>query len=363
MQQEIESDVIVDQNVDESEILSLQESALNDLLSEIVESETELAIKIYSQPGSGHEKLHYLFCAAPGDYSYSDLLERIKEEYGPGHYRIHVRDKEGLKANHAVTIGAPKKNYESEKANNEMNAMLQQMLANNQKMIESMASTIGNIRATQADPMEQQMKFLQQMAMIKEMFVDSSQKREADPLETLKAFTEFQREIDVSKENANSNDVMLSLVEKFLPKIAEMGEKEQAIKASQVASLANARKANPSTVRANTSHSKGADMMKSHLVFLTNMAKKGVHPEPYAHVLLDNTDYEQVPMLKQLLMTPNFVNELSAMHPPAKEHVQWFTDLGEIVLELMKEEEEQAVNDSPSVQGDSGDQVAVTPKQ
>jgi hypothetical protein len=328
---------------DSSDELTAQELSLECLLGELTDSSINSNVKVFLQPGNGREKLSYLFCCAPDDYSYSELLEKIKTEYGPGNYRIHVRSKTELLANHSVSIGSPKNFFIQSAQKNEMSEALQKIIESQQMMMSALTNAMSKSQHAAVDPLAVQNQLLQQMQIFKNFF--AAEKNNAnDPMQMLKIFLEFKNEIDLKKENANTNDVLISLMNNFLPQITELSKREQELDAQKISQLAQTKKTTSALPSASASHSTEAapagaeNPLRQHLIFLDAMAKKGAHPEPYAHLLLDNTPYEQLDFLLALLKKPNFIDDLAKLHPAVLQNKKWFSDLAELTLQLIDDD-------------------------
>lgn len=315
-----------------------KDEAIKNLLIELG-SDTSSSINVYStRPGT--RKLEYLFCCDTGEYDYGQIMERLKQEYGAGEYRVQVRSANKLVANHPVWVGESK--TPEKEGSNDLDGIKQtlQSLAESQKIL--MDAMINN-NQKQVDPITMQQQLLKQMLTMKEFLgvgqVHQSPPPQADPLKTLKDYVEFKSVLDGvigGEKDNNTNDVLVSLINNVLPQLGEMSKAEQEI------NLINARnKAKNIQQIGAKKEVKSGNPMQGHLMFLTNMAAKNVDVEAYSNIILDQTSDEQWLELKRFLSNPDAVQELIAMHPPVAQYQEWFENLRQTTLAMMVEEEKE----------------------
>src|SRR3990172_8200056 len=139
-----------------------EELAFEKFRTEFTESEDYAKLTVYRQPTGpggkpGQKKLAFLFEAGIDEYSFSQLLSKLRDEYGTGTYRIQSRDAAGtLQFNRAVEIEATKRSTASREpeSTTELLRTMQEMMAAQQERTEAMLARLSPRNSVPAvDPM------------------------------------------------------------------------------------------------------------------------------------------------------------------------------------------------------------------
>ena len=83
--------------------VSIEDLAFGEYVKRLDEKD-RYSFKVYRDLGSN--QLDDLFSFDPATMDYDMLVEKIRAEYGPGIYRLHVRVNKVIKRNEQIRIGA-----------------------------------------------------------------------------------------------------------------------------------------------------------------------------------------------------------------------------------------------------------------
>lgn len=87
-----------------------RERSLDEILASLNDESENAHVSVYRQAGTGKETLQLVMKCAPDEYStIDDLLLHLRDTYGGGDYRVHVRQNGLLKANSLISVAEPLK--------------------------------------------------------------------------------------------------------------------------------------------------------------------------------------------------------------------------------------------------------------
>lgn len=299
----------------------------------------EYSLKAYrTQPGKG--KLGYLFTCLPTELP---ILDRLRDDYGSGDYQVRVFKKNRIFKRRVVCIEAPVKKEkpvfdESQKLNGMVEVMANGFTRLGELIVQRDQQSPQNIST-----MKEMMEF---MVLMKEL--NGPPPEVVSPFQQIKDVLSIQKSL-AGKEGSsetNVNDVLLTLAENVLPKLAEAGmaspenkqrprvspetgietgEIEKIGKIGNTEKLEKTEKGNP---------------MKGHLMFLCMQATLKKNPLLYAEVVLDNTPDDKLDELITAIKGEGAINKLIGFHPPVANHQEWFLELFQGILSNIQEVEE-----------------------
>jgi len=286
-----------------------QEQTLEDILSTLNDRSDDAYIAVYKQKGTGKESMS-LVGKWPGDEfpSSEDLLLFLRDNYGGGSYRVHVRINGRLAANNLVSVEEPLKRVNT--SNN--NEPIIQLLEKQQLMINELYNKMATQNAPQPAPSRREM--LEEMSLIASMFNGGggSQGR---------GFSDIARDIQAIKEISpmlglggpvEEKDPFNDLIEKAAPLFQHAMTQPQP----------QPKKENPAMMRQALINAQ----IKTGITTLVNAAAKGRDPGEYADLVLDNLGDD---MARQYAIGPEAFKKVVGFVPQAKQYENWFADLSE----------------------------------
>lgn len=362
----ITEQVVLDDFVQEDDAAKT-ESNLRALLAELSDSDRG-EVRIYEQNGTGKMPLSYLFCYSPGDYTYGQLLEKLRLEEGGGLYRIHVRDGERLLANRPISIGGPKRikdrqslsvvpDVVSQPSSLGM-AAFERALERQNAVLESMAAKMSGGGSGKKDTAE----IVQLMVMMKELFGTPAPSTH-DPLQLMRTMLEMQSSL-TPPENATSSDILLALINKAMPMLAQLGAQPapaQGMGSKLLASVsAAAGDQQPAAISTTEAVTGKQHPMRAQLIQLVSMASKGFDPAPYAQMIVDNTPDEHLKALYEFAAAENAVARMAEIYSPVAKYPEWFAKLREEIIEELTAVDEDEEN---LVAGEVGEEGHILTKK
>lgn len=320
---------------------SAEVDALEGMISEF-SGYADSVVNVYRQ-GEG-KSLSFLFRTNPGEMTGGEIMERCRDNYGTGDYRVHIRQGPGLVANKPFSVEAKKETTENERDrrddnNTQMLAFITAQMNNQQQMfaetMRAMAEAFkGNqSSAPQFDPVAAQASLMQQLISLKQL---------SEPKDESKGAIEmFIQGITLAKDLApkdgetNTADILLKGLEYFAPTIAEATKQAQLRGANTEQQKPGF--SQPQNGEANADAQREQEMgmrnlvLKQQLAFLIAQAKSGKDPELYAELLLDQVGEERV---LEFVGQPDAMKKLIELNPEVKSVEVWFDRLRYAILDL-----------------------------
>lgn len=309
--------------------------SLLNVLSDLESDSEGVKVNVYRSQ-SGTKKLAYLFSCQPDEFG----LEKLRDEYGGGDFRVIVR-KDGLNvANKAVSVEAPK---EAPKLDISSSNQLETLVKAMQTGFESILAAV--VHSNQPQSTDQvEVRMLEKMAMYKQLFAQQAPVSASDTTDTLGTFLkgiEFMRSMDTNNREATTADVLMETVKTAMPALAAAmtAPKTAPIPAQPV--LTSPAQESPIQEQ--------ADMFKHYVQHLCNQAARDADTYIWAGLIC-----EQMPEadLRTLIADPLVIDKLSAYDARVLQYRQWFVDLvAEIKNYLTTDEIGASVGENPSGTG------------
>lgn len=278
----------------------------------------EYEIRVYRvQPGKA--ALGYLFACLPSELP---ILDKLRDEYGGGDFEVRIlKNKKIFRRRKTIVEPPVKKAIQPAAASSDLVAVVQAMNTGFQKLGELISN---NANSQQVSPVTLQGEILQNMLSMKELLGAGDNQRQESPIKMLAELVELQKSLGVGEGGASTADVLLSMANQVLPKLADMGQQESRLKTIA------ARRRGQKRLRSTTDNP-----MKMHLVFLCAQAAAGRDPELYAQMVIDNTPADKVAELKSFIAGPDALTNMAAVHQGVLAHKDWFYALAENILALI----------------------------
>jgi len=308
----------------------------DDLVSE-VEGANDAEIHVYTESGApGAAKSAWAFSCSPADFTFTGLLERIKNdpELGPGTYSLRVRRATQWVGRRVITIAgrarpavtaavaiaappAPAVDLER--------AMLSMQVKMAEQMQSFMLGVIGKLGGgAPAGP-----TFGELVALVKTL---QGERSDRDPIKDLKQLLELRDAVQPSPlvtsddedleagphKGATNADVFMKLADTFAPALANV--LTPARSATPAAAPAGAA-ASPSPASNATDPPTPEQRIRGAVTLLLTGAAREGYPQAYAEVALDELGDD---LARLVLARPNALDQLAAMAPQVTQFRAWF---------------------------------------
>lgn len=321
-------ETVIEGNFDDiSDIQGDVDAQLDSVISEFAgEKELSAKVKVY-RVEKGEGKMGWVFDCLPAELP---ILERVRDEYGPGDYvsRLYIGSK--LKKVFPFTIAAPMRaglGQMQKQASGDVGALAEVI----KQSMDSFKELIVQNNAPQTQPsmLEMQTHFMTQMVSMKEMFGGGESKGSGvKDLREMMLLVEDLRGEKHDSEPKTIFDNLGELIDKALPALTH---------AVEVGS--SSRQAKPAAIQQTSTDQKGEQekmslAMKMQLGILCKMAAKNADPLTYANLILDQSDEAQLAQLVKFLESENWLENLTKVNGSVAKYPVWF---GELKKELFAE--------------------------
>ena len=315
----------------------------------------DTSLSVFRQ-GVGKNNLAFLFSSTPDDMGGSDIMEKCRDEYGGGDFRMHVRDNAGLVRNVGFSVEAPKEKPEPEKSEGLGIAELMTIMqTSNDKMMMMFQSTMAAMAEAfkgqqnnqpAFDPIAAQTAIIQSVATLKGLTEDK--KPSKDPIDMLVQGVTLAKEIAGKDGETNSSDILLEAIKQFAPTITTAASQAGAGN-PQIPGAPQP----PGDPQAEADAAREVQMnmqkmvIKGQVDFLVNCAKANKDPELYAELLLDQVGPD---MAVSFVNQPDAMEKLAAINTEVLQYRIWFEELKRHILEMTAED-----SDETEPTGDNGE--------
>lgn len=342
---------------DDELAVEAEESALDGLLSEFQGAEN-VSVNVYRQ-GDG-KNMSFLFKTTPEEMTGGDIMERCRDKFGTGDYRMHVRQGRRIVANKPYSVEAPKEPAEiiaPQNNNSDIIALIQsqntQMATLFQSTMQAMAEAIKGSHAAQpaVDPVAMQQSMIQGIAAMKQ--IADGDKKEPGAVEMLVKGIELAKDLAPKSGETNTMDLLSKGLEMF-PMLAKAGEitghtnppvslpghePVHALKGPPQQPPNPAPGNTPATEDDTKRKEQEAFFMqaKANLAFLCNQAQNNRDPELYAELILDQMGAEKV---VEFIGHEDALDQLTKLEPTVGVYKGWFLALRDAILVLTAPEQE-----------------------
>lgn len=338
---------------------------------------TGTVVNIYRQ-GEG-KNLSFLFRTNPDEMSGGEIMERCRDNYGTGDYRVHIRDGARIVKNAPFSVEAKKEPDPATAAVNndlQMMTMMQTfMTAQNQQFGQVMTAFAEAFKGNQQnpqpaiDPVAMQQSMIQSVAALKSMSEPKDQTKGAVDM-FIQGIT-LAKDLSPKDGETNSSDILVKALEMFGVPMAEMAK--QKMGASNMPGLpappgAPNLMAPPQPTGdpqvdadAKREYEMGLEKMvlNQQLNFLVRQAVANKDPELYAELLLDQAGEKRV---LAFVANDNAIDQLVELNGEVATHRQWFEALRRSILELTAPDEAGENEDNGAVHA-AYDEVVTPPTE
>ena len=357
--------------------LDVEIDSFQKYFDELRGKDDSVSINVHRQASHGSKKLTFLFTCAPDDYTWTELQTKIRDDFGTGEYRLHMRRGTVLCGNKSISLEKRREQASEERMASRdagITSLMEKMIERQDAFMERMLAAS---EARRAPP--DHGEFLKQLVMVKELmggsmaalpppqsptellrlFMDMRNElspKQTSPIELLKTVVEIQGVIaGAGDKDANGNDVLISLINNVLPKLSELGiGRQNAVPdAGKVIAVAGAEKSVLNKTKENEEHP-----MWSQLMYLVGIAKTGKNPETYANLILDQTPENRLAELHSFASNPGVVDEMVKICSAVSGHREWFAELARCIVNEFDDEENESENAVEKTPQQAGHKVA-----
>ena len=336
----------------EDETEDAEIDALEGMISEF-SGAADTVVNVYRQ-GEG-KSLSFLFRTNPGEMTGGEIMERTRDNYGTGDYRVHIRKGPRLVANKPFSVESKKEPETPAGFNQGMDitAIMAMMQENNNRTMQMFSETMKAIAGGQSnqpvfDPVAMQASNMQTIAALKSLS-DPKPDNAKGAIEMFIQGITLAKDLQPKDGETTSADLLLKGLEMFGGPIAE-ATKAGMLRAQNPAtnppghSNQNLGPPNPMAPPQPTGDSQAdADAQKEYemgmqkivlnqqLTFLLRQAAANKDPELYAELLLDQAGEERV---LAFVGQENAIDQLVALNGDVQNYRGWFEHLRDAILEL-----------------------------
>lgn len=297
------------------------------------------------------KKLFHCFECGIDDHTFSQLVARIRDDYGTGLYQIQGRDSNGrFKFSKVIGVEAPKTDEDAPKGDsmgeviNQFSHALERNQERTEMMVREMAGNRGGFDVNNFVAIMGAVTPLL-TPLIGKLFEKPESKSIVEQLTEIKLMQDtLGLGNDSEGGEANLYSLLGKTVEAFGAPIAQAltaaSESDQLDDDGVLRPRLEAPKPENAQEASNM-----AEDMKQQIGFLINNAKAGTPPKQFAEFLCDTLPDENLDQFFEFISAPDAVAKLITIEPAAREHQQWLDDVRAHVLEILVPDDEDGTKD------------------
>jgi hypothetical protein len=334
------------------------------LLADIAEEHADAEIAVYRANQGGNSKMEYLRRYPVGMYTYLELLDVLRDTFGGGFYRLHIKENGGLLKNMGIAIaGVPKSDaiiaqqlLPQQLAGNSGNADLVNLMGQMQeKNREDLKMLLAELKKPGFD-----YKFFLPLVMplLPGLFsgvASLMRGNQQDPLKMLATVMEMQSRLQELMPGGESQEGIAGIISTVKPMLGELMQAYMSGKAMQpqqqtlplmpsqpvaqpvqravpVPVAQASPPAQPPTVTP-------LDILRKSIAAMIRWASKKLDPQVYAVVFNDGIPDELFDTVVTMLDAPDWFAQLAAFEPAVIPHQAWITELRNEFIALTADEE------------------------
>lgn len=327
--------------IDDDDQSVAAESALEGLLSEFSGS-GDAIVNVYRQI-DGANNIAFLFKTTPTEMRGGEIMEKLRDSYGSGDYRVHVREGHRIVGNKGFSVeaAAVPETPAAKDNSGDMMAMMMTQMNNQQALMITAIEAFGNRTPPPApDPAAQQLAMVQILATLKEIATPAQPPQADDGVERLIQGITLAQKLGNKEGETNTSDLLMEGMRQFAPAIAQatqtgLAHQQAAQGAPGAPQLAPPGPGGPGAPGQPQTPEQQAmfeqTLLRTQLKFLVKNAQEGRNPELYAELLLDQVGEEK---LLGFIGDENAMEKLIALVPEVETVRPWFERMRVVILEL-----------------------------
>lgn len=294
----------------ENNVPTSQQKRLEDIINDLNDDSDDAEIRLYRQsPQGGKSALIFLDSFPADKFQGGDLHKYLRDNYGGGDYRIHIRASGKVRANKLITVEAPKVTEHKATPIGEAGSILQTVLERQEKMNQQMLALMQQM----SQPQQSRTEMLNEMLLFKQLFDNGGNSNGLSQLrDSIAILGELGVNVGGPQEEKESG--FGDLLEKMTPLLgAAMSQPQQ-----------------PQQRRDPMFAQKM--MLKTGLQTLLKAASKDSDRVTYAEMITDQLPENTI---KEFIVAPDAFDKLTKLEPQVAHYRVWFTDLSEHLKALM----------------------------
>jgi len=307
------------------------EIVLNSILEEL-ETATDVQCAVYKESGRDSRQCAFMFAFEASDYTFTDLREKVANEYGGGDYRLRVTQGGRLVHNRPFAIlarpgaGAP--------GNPQAGAL--------ELLISTIADGQNKILAAltqQKTPAELQRETLENLKLYREALGGNT----AQKTDIIEEITRYRAVAEMfNGADTNQNDVILELVKSLGPAVIAAA-KNQAVQPKQpkgatVINQSAIDQAEPEGQATQDEASQQKAQLLGLLTVLLHAASRNADPNLYVDLVADTYDDDTLVLM---LGNDDWFKLITQYAPAAGLYENWFEEMRERLLLDIKDRQDQ----------------------
>ena len=318
------------------------ERELSEVLAELGGSD-DSKISVY-KVGAGKDSRggEFVDTIHPSEFS----LPWLRDAYGGGQYRLHIRTNGKLVANRSVRIAESVKKEPGSASNEGMRELAESMQQGFMQLGQMLLKVVETSRAPAVDANQAQQAALQNMLLMKQILAPASAVPPADPMQMFLKGVEIassmsKGEAPVSEREPGSTDILMKAIETFGGPIAEMVAAGKSAPQSQpqVTMQAlppgmNPIQQNPQPLPQTRPENDPMFGLKQYASMLENIAREDRDPYTYASLVADSAPRADV---ENILKQPDPIIWLAQYNPKLSDPVlrPWLDEFISLLREIL----------------------------
>lgn len=305
-----------------------------------LQAEENAVINVYRQQSGNNSKMPFLFTVPIDKYTIPELQQYIRDNYGGGDFRIHIRDGRKVVANKLLSIEAPKDNPDPKaQQGNDLAPVVERMMDRMERIEERLAQP--QAQPPQQDPVDLFTKMAGAMAQFQQAMPQPNpqpagqQKSLVEQLEEARRVNEMFSEMGAGKDDGGFGQLM----REGLQPLIQLAQQH----AGQKKESGNGASPNPAQPPATTGQpaqpTRSKEEMERQLGPFANSirtllfaAQKNGDPETYADMALDFMSEDQYDDVFRFLSSDGCIDAVIEYVPEVANHREWFEALRRSIL-------------------------------
>lgn len=278
----------------------------------------------------------HCFSAVPSELP---ILDRIRDEYGPGDYKVMVYNKNRLRKKPTITIAEPRRKPVTDvirESKQDLAGVIATLAEQQRETMRMMQTAMVQPQAPAADPMAMMSAMMTAMVQMKEFLAPTQP--QGNPVELLVKGVELARDIGGGNGEKNINDTLLGLAKEFGPPLLAMASQEKQSHPQMKPPTGNP-PVNPN-IQPQAQQQPIDPAFAHQLGMLVQKASTQADPGLYADVICDNADPQQI---ADIIQRPDLVEYLGSINPGVLQHREWFEKLKKEILSILTGTENDAI--------------------
>ncbi len=274
-------------------------------------------------------KLEHCFSAVPSELP---ILDKIRDEFGPGEYQVAVYNKNRLRKRRSLNIATPLKKPVTElmrESKQDLAGLVATMAEQQRQTMQMVQESMRQPQQPAADPVAMMTAMMGAMVQMKEFL----QPQQNNPMDMFVKGIEIAKDIAGGGAEKNIHDSMISIAREALPMLAQAAKTEQTIKAQQLPQNPQANPTQPPQQQLTQQPEQNSMTpeqerafreFKLKVDFLVIKAAQQADPGFMADMVAELVSPEDI---KTFIVRADALDYLAQFNPDVRAHAPWFESL------------------------------------